>query len=295
VVGFASFDLMVAHILTIVAGYASGRWVDVPGTTWDLVTAYGGVLLAVAGTACLVMVVVTSVKAARRQLRYESWHLIHLYGYLGVGLALPHQLWTGQEFLRSPGATVYWWTLWAAAAAAVLVWRVWLPVWRSLRHGLRVSSVVRESSDGLGIPDRAVDRLPVKAGQFQRPVPLSPADPGQPVSLWPRRLASLRSPRRRQISAVWRSAAGHLECSRARGRLKGWPDAQRVVRLELPASRRCERWQRDSITCRRGSFFGDTVASLSSASQTLAKERHGVVPLPDPGKNPGPARRACPS
>jgi ferredoxin-NADP reductase len=113
-------------------------------------------------------VVVTSVKSARRRLRYESWHLIHLYGYLGVGLALPHQLWTGQEFLRSPGATVYWWTLWAAAAAAVLVWRVWLPIWRSLRYGLRVSSVVRESSDVVSVylTGRQLDRMPVRAGQF---------------------------------------------------------------------------------------------------------------------------------
>ena len=101
-------------------------------------------LLAVAGTACLVMVVVTSIRAARRRLRYESWHLLHLYAYLGVGLALPHQLWTGQEFLASPFATVYWWTLWAAAAGAVLVWRVGLPVVRTLRHGLRVTSVVAE-------------------------------------------------------------------------------------------------------------------------------------------------------
>jgi predicted ferric reductase len=167
-IGFASFDLMLAHIVTIIAGYASGRWAAVPATTWELVTGYGGVLLAVAGTACLIMVVVTSVKAARRRLRYESWHLIHLYGYLGVGLALPHQLWTGQEFLRSPGATVYWWTLWATAAAAVLVWRVSLPVWRSLRHGLRVSTVVRESSDVVSVylTGRRLDRLPVRAGQF---------------------------------------------------------------------------------------------------------------------------------
>ena len=61
-----------------------------------------------AGTVCLVMVVVTSVRAARSRLRYESWHLLHLYAYLGVGLALPHQLWTGQEFLASPAATVFW-------------------------------------------------------------------------------------------------------------------------------------------------------------------------------------------
>ncbi len=77
-------------------------------------------LLAAAGTALLVMVVVTSMRAARRRLRYESWHLLHLYAYLGVGLALPHQLWTGADFLASPVATAYWWTLYAAAAGAVV-------------------------------------------------------------------------------------------------------------------------------------------------------------------------------
>ena len=80
-------------------------------------------LLAVAGTAALVMVVVTSVKRARRRLRYESWHLIHLYGYLGAGLALPHQLWTGADFLSSPAATVFWWALYGVCAGSVLVFR----------------------------------------------------------------------------------------------------------------------------------------------------------------------------
>lgn len=168
VVGFLSFDLMLLHIVTIILGYAAGRWTAVPVTTWDLVTDYGGVLLSVAGTACLVMVVVTSLRAARRRLRYESWHLLHLYAYLGVGLALPHQLWTGQEFLQSPGATAYWWSLWAVAAGAVLVWRVGLPLVRNLRHSLRVTSVVRESSDVVSVymTGNRLDRLPVHSGQF---------------------------------------------------------------------------------------------------------------------------------
>ena len=66
-------------------------------------------LLATAGTGLLVMVVVTSVRVARRRLRYESWHLLHLYAYLGVGLALPHQIWTGADFIASavgPGVLV---------------------------------------------------------------------------------------------------------------------------------------------------------------------------------------------
>jgi predicted ferric reductase len=167
-VGFTSFNLMVAHVVLITWGYAAGRITSTPATLWDLVVNSPGMLLATAGTVCLVMVVVTSVKAARRKVRYESWHLLHLYAYLGVGLALPHQLWTGQDFLASTARTVFWWGLWAAAASAVLIWRVALPLCRSARYGLRVTSVVPEADDVLSVhmAARRPNALSAEAGQF---------------------------------------------------------------------------------------------------------------------------------
>jgi ferredoxin-NADP reductase len=101
-------------------------------------------------------------------LRYESWHLLHLYAYLGVGLALPHQLWTGQDFLASTARTVFWWGLWTAAAASVLIWRLALPLWRSARYGVRVLSVVPEGDATLSVymSTRPGTRLPAEAGQF---------------------------------------------------------------------------------------------------------------------------------
>lgn len=168
ITGFTSFNLMVAHIALITWGYAAGDLAKTPGTFWTLTTDYPGMLLALGGTAFLVLTVLTSLRSARSRLRYESWHLLHLYAYLGVGIALPHQLWTGQEFLTSTAATVYWWTLWAVAAGAVLVWRVALPLWRSARHRLRVTSVVPEGSGVVSVymTGRRLDRLPVEAGQF---------------------------------------------------------------------------------------------------------------------------------
>jgi predicted ferric reductase len=167
-VGFSSFTLMLAHIGFITWGYAAGKLSATPGELWDLTVSYPGMLLAAAGTACLIMVVVTSAKAARRKLRYESWHLLHLYAYLGVGLALPHQLWTGQDFLASPARTVFWWGLYAVTAVAVLVWRVALPLWRSTRYGLRVTSVVAEGEGMLSVymAARHGSLRGVEAGQF---------------------------------------------------------------------------------------------------------------------------------
>lgn len=168
VVGFTSFDLIVAHVVLITWGYAAGRLAATPGTFWDLMWHYPAMLIAVVGTALLVLVVVTSVRAARRRLRYESWHLIHLYGYLGAGLALPHQLWTGQEFLARPRATAFWWVAWATVAALVIVYRVALPLGRSLRHGLRVAAVVPEAPGVVSVHlvGRRLDRLRAEAGQF---------------------------------------------------------------------------------------------------------------------------------
>lgn len=166
--GFTSFNLMVAHVLLIVWGYAGGALLQIPAETWRMTIDDPGMLLAVAGSLCLVMVVVTSIRAARARLRYESWHLLHLYAYLGVGLALPHQLWTGQELLTSTARTVFWWTAWAVAAASVLIFRVALPVWRNLRHRLHVTSVVAEGEGivSVHVGGRHLDRLRAEAGQF---------------------------------------------------------------------------------------------------------------------------------
>ncbi len=167
-VGFSSFNLMVAHIVLIVLGYAAGQWSKVWGTFWDVVLNEPGMVLAAAGTLAIIMVVVTSFKAARKKLRYESWHLIHLYAYLGVGLALPHQLWTGQDFLVSPAVTAFWWGLYIVCLGAVLVYRVALPLTRSALSRIRVDHVTMENPTTVTVQvsGPGVRRLKAQGGQF---------------------------------------------------------------------------------------------------------------------------------
>jgi predicted ferric reductase len=166
--GFTSFWLMLTHIVLITLGYAAAARANVFAELWDLIWTYPGMLLATAGTLALVLVVVTSIRAARRRLRYESWHLLHLYAYLGVGLALPHQLWTGTDFVSSPAATLFWWALYGISAAAVVAYRIGLPIWRNARHRLVVSHVVAQGPGltSVYLTGRRLDRLPVRAGQF---------------------------------------------------------------------------------------------------------------------------------
>ena len=167
-VGFSSFTLLLTHITLITVGYTLADHNDVFHESWRLLTTYAGMLLALAATLALTLVALTSVRLARRRLRYESWHLLHLYAYLGVGLSIPHELWTGADFLASPLARLYCWSAYLTVAGAVVVFRLGLPLWRTVRHGITVTSVIRESPDVVTVHlgGRGLHRLPVRAGQF---------------------------------------------------------------------------------------------------------------------------------
>ena len=281
-VGFTSFTLMLAHIVLITLGYAAGSPRGLWGTAVDLVVDYPGMLLAVAGAAALVMVVVTSVKRARRRLRYESWHLIHLYGYLGAGLALPHQLWTGADFLDSQAATVFWWGLYAVCAGSVLAFRLGSAraggPW-PLRSGVLDVTAEGTSATTVTVGGPGVGRMPVRAGQFLQwrfldgpgwsrahPV-LALGRSGRPD------VAHHRGARRRRVRPAGDPAAGHPGAGRGpvRPAPRGRPPGARCSSWgPASASPRCGPCWRTSS--RRRATSPSCTACMRAAEAVLADE-----------------------
>ena len=104
----------------------------------------------------------------RRRLGYDALAHVHLGVYLAIALGFSHQLATGHEFVDQPVAVAYWWALYAATLAALIVFRVVLPVSRSLRHRLHVERVVPEAPGvvSLEIGGERLDRLAVRSGQY---------------------------------------------------------------------------------------------------------------------------------
>ena len=115
--GRVALSLLLAHAALITAGYTVGDRISLLDELDRLITGYPGVITAIAGLALLVAVVVTSAVAVRRRLRYETWHFLHLYAYLGVALAFSHQLATGTDFLARPAARAYWTALYSSRSA----------------------------------------------------------------------------------------------------------------------------------------------------------------------------------
>jgi len=167
-VGFWSFNLMLAHIALITVGYAFADHRGLLRELWHVVTTYDGMLMASIATVCLVLVATTSVRLARKRMKYETWHLLHLYAYAGVGFSVPHEIWTGADFSSSPAARVYWVGSYLLAAGAVLVFRVGAPLWRTALDRLVVAGVQREADDvvSVRVRGRDLDRLPARPGQF---------------------------------------------------------------------------------------------------------------------------------
>ena len=160
--------LLCAHGALITVGYAQAAHDGLLHQLGQLLWTYPGVLAASVAFVLLIAAGVTSYRLARRRLAYETWWAVHLYTYLALFLAFSHQVDTGASFVGHPWARTWWTALWIATLALVVGFRVLLPVWRSLRHDLRVTEVRPEGPGVFSVVMRGrhLDRLPVAGGQF---------------------------------------------------------------------------------------------------------------------------------
>jgi predicted ferric reductase len=163
-----AFGLIIGHVILITLGYAQAAKVGVLRQLWVFVTSYPDVLAAMAGFGLLVMAGITSVRYVRRKLKYETWWVVHLYTYLALALAFAHQIVTGVPFIGHPLTRAVWIAIWAGTAGLVIVFRIVQPIWRSVRHQLRVVQVCDEAPGVVSVicRGRQLDRLAVSGGQF---------------------------------------------------------------------------------------------------------------------------------
>ncbi len=172
ILGRTSLPLVLVHVEALVVSYAArdrlSPWLGWIVEPLRMISQVPDMLTATISTALLVVVAVTSVRAALRALGYERWHLVHLTAYLAVGLSIPHQLSIGSDLTASALVRTYWVGLYVFVAASVVWWRVVVPAYRTVRHDLHVDSVVPEAPGTWSVvmTGRDLDRMPVRAGQY---------------------------------------------------------------------------------------------------------------------------------
>jgi predicted ferric reductase len=162
--------LVATHAVLITWGYAVTAHTNVISQTKTLLLSYPDVLAATVGGLLLVGVGISSMRAARRRLRYETWYYLHFYTYLAVALAFSHQFADGAEFMTSRSARIYWGGMYVAVGAAITWYRFLTPAGQAVRHRMRVLSVQPEAAGVVSvvITGRHLDELRAEPGQFFR-------------------------------------------------------------------------------------------------------------------------------
>lgn len=163
-----SLFLILIHVLLVTLGYAANDKVRVGVELWRLVTTYPWMLPAFVGFLSFMAAGISSYKRVRSKIKYETWWTIHLYTYIAIAFSFMHQILTGVMFIGHPLNRVYWIGLYAFVGATILIWRVILPMYKSIKYKLRVSRVVIEAPGiiSIYIKGRKLHKLKAEGGQF---------------------------------------------------------------------------------------------------------------------------------
>ncbi len=102
------------------------------------------------GSLIVAIVVVSSLKAVRNQLSYETWYLLHLSAYAGIILSYSHQITLG-SLLSGDRLIRFLWGIFFVYVIVLVVLARWSEVISAMRHPLRVIKVQQETHDTVSV------------------------------------------------------------------------------------------------------------------------------------------------
>lgn len=160
--------LLGAHGVLTTMGFAQAVGVGPVSEAGTLIATMSWILAAVVAYLMMVGIAGVSIRAVRRRMNYDTWWVIHLYTYLALAFSVPHQIFSGNDFIGHPLAKAAWVLLWLGTAGTVVAFRILLPVVRSAWHRLEIVHVRPEAPGvfSLVVRGRHLERLPVAGGQY---------------------------------------------------------------------------------------------------------------------------------
>jgi predicted ferric reductase len=160
--------LVLLHACAAIAAWAQSRNEAVLVAAAQAL-AVPAVAAATAGTLLMLVAAGASARYARRRLRYERWHGVHLLMYAAIALSFGHML-VGPDLVGHRILQIGWALAYTHVFALVLRYRVITPLRRAARHRMCVTEVRAEGPDvvSIRVEGRHLDELRAEAGQFFR-------------------------------------------------------------------------------------------------------------------------------
>lgn len=157
--------LLGVHVAAAVIAWSadSGVWNalnDLTGRTpYMALASIGGLLVGV--------VTVSSLRAVRQKMAYETWYFVHLLAYVGMAVSFGHEIYLGTDLADDTVARWFWVGIHSAIVLALIAAR-WGRSMLALLRPLRISSIERVNHDTVDVvvTGRALRRREGDAGQF---------------------------------------------------------------------------------------------------------------------------------
>lgn len=167
-IGPYALVLITLHVVFTTIGYAQATQSSLVAEFLSISFGMAWMLPALIGFLLMVGLGVISWRRIRARMKYETWLTAHQYFYLAVALAFGHQLEAGSVFMGHELAKAAWIALYVLVAVSILIWRIAMPAWRTVRHRARVEAVVPIDADHahVYIAGRNLDRLQAQGGQW---------------------------------------------------------------------------------------------------------------------------------
>jgi predicted ferric reductase len=160
--------LVVVHGWAATSSWAQARGAGLLRGAWE-VLGMPGLVAATVGTLIMLVVAGLSARAARRRLRHETWHGLHLLMYLAIALSFSHML-AGPDLAGHLLLQIAWALAYTHVFALVLRYRLLAPLRQAARHRLRVFEVRAEGAGVVSImvEGQHLEELHAESGQFFR-------------------------------------------------------------------------------------------------------------------------------
>ncbi|MFA6514173.1 MAG: ferredoxin reductase family protein [Patescibacteria group bacterium] len=165
--GLISWIFIFLHPLFIILGYKLANEVSFWQQTNEFLFHWEGMLGAILAVIIFMVVIVTSVIAIKKKLRYETWYFIHLFTYLAIILAFNHQLEFGNT-LQNQVFYIYWQVLYWVVIGLFIYFKFFVPGRLFFKHQFYISKIEKENESvvSIYISGNQMESFNFLAGQF---------------------------------------------------------------------------------------------------------------------------------
>ena len=160
--------LISAHAVLLTIAYAQAAKTGVLSEFGVIFNTFPSMVTATVALVVMIVIGLISIRAVRTRIPREKWWLVHLLMYAALILSFAHEVALGPSFVGHPLTQLSWTLAWLVAATLVVVYRIGVPVYRSLRHRLRVAEVRPEGPGVVSIilKGQNLEQLAIAGGQF---------------------------------------------------------------------------------------------------------------------------------